>query len=88
MRNAAGLKSGIVRTVYSNGINEATYLKDKKHGLSFWWVNHSTMAFKATIFEHGKDKAWIQWKSDWSEYNSRGDKELILKNGGLSLLKP
>ena len=89
MRNAAGLKSGIVRKIDSYGnINESTYLKDKLHGLCFWWYNHPTVAFTTYIFEHGEQKAWIEWKSDWSEYRSFGNKELILKNGGLSLLKP
>ena len=89
MRNAAGLKSGIVRTIDCVGtIEEATFFEDKRHGLSFWWTNNSySNAFEANIFEHGEQKAHISWKSDWSECRSR-DKELILKNGGLSLLKP
>ena len=43
MRNAAGLKSGIVRTVDSRGcIREETFFEDKKHGLCFWWIDNST----------------------------------------------
>ena len=89
MRNAAGLKSGIVRKIDSTGwINEATYFENKKHGLCFWWINGYDYAFRAYILEHGEQKACIQWKSDWSEYHSSGNKALILENGGLSLLKP
>ena len=38
MRNAAGEKHGIVRTIgkYGSWIREATYYEDKPHGLSFF----------------------------------------------------
>ena len=55
MRNAAGLKNGIVRMVSNDGwIQEATYCEDKEHGLSFtWYGDFSSMAFTAASFDHG-----------------------------------
>ena len=83
-----GQKHGIVRTIDRDGdINEATWYEDKLHGLSFWWINY-TNAFYASIYYHGNLKAYIEWKDDWSEYHSSGNKELILENNGLSIFKP
>ena len=49
---------GIVRTIRPDGwIREATYYEDKPHGLCFSWYDHPTVAFIATIFDHGKQKA-------------------------------
>ena len=76
MRNAAGLKSGVVRSVNKYGINEATYFEGKGHGLSFLWYYDNT--FVAYIFEHDKEKAFIWWNKDWSEDESSGNKALLI----------
>ena len=49
------LKHGIVRTIYGDGfIQEATYYKDKEHGLSFAWLDDIyPYAFSANIHDHG-----------------------------------
>ena len=87
MRNADDQKHGIVKTIGKYGsIEEATYYEDKPHGLSFAW--RYNYAFIATIYNHGERKARIIWRDDWSEEYSDGDKELILENNGLSILKP
>ena len=84
-----GQKHGIVRSIYLGRIREATYYQDKLHGLSFEWLDDSYYpAFIAEIYDHGERKAYICWESDWSEYGSYVNKELILMNGGLSLFKP
>ena len=69
MRRTDGAKHGIVRSI-CNGrcrITEATYLEDKLHGLCFQWINIEDWAFMATIYNRGNNKAFIQWKEDWSE---------------------
>ena len=88
-RKLDGARHGIVRKIDSDGgwIEEATWYEDKLHGLSFTWLNGNYIAFEARIYDHGKQKARIIWKSDWSEYDSR-NKELILMNNGLSIFKP
>ena len=68
MRNAAGQKSGIVRMVSRMGIEEATFFEDELHGLYFKCLIITKPAFMAEIFEHGKIKASIEWRQDWSEY--------------------
>ena len=84
-----GLKHGIVRTISNDGwIKEETWYENKNHGLSFVWTNYSYGAFYATIYDHGDQKARVRWRADWSEYSSSGDKDLILKNNGLSIFKP
>ena len=88
MRNAAGLKSGIVRTVSKYSIEEGTFFEDKLHGLSFVWFTYDNPAFKARIFKHGDCEAFIAWKQDGSMFCSNGNKEFILNNDGLSLFKP
>ena len=90
MRKAGGAKHGVIREVRSrliNSIYETTYFEDKKHGLSFGWYNDYDYAFVAQIFEHGKEKARIRWRDDWLMGRPK-NKELILKNDGLSLFKP
>ena len=88
MRKADGAKHGVIRSVDNIGfIFEQTYFEDKKHGLSFiWWNDSYSTAFRAVIWDHGKIKASIDWNKDWSELYS-DNKELILKNDGLSLFK-
>ena len=89
-REPGGAKHGIVRTIVNGNygfIREATYYNDKPHGLSCYW-NKIYPAFQANIFDHGEEKAVICWKGDWSEAYSKGDKELILMNNGLSIFKP
>ena len=89
MRNAAGKKSGIVRSVSEYGtIQELTYFEDKLHGLAFGWnKNNYGYAFNVRILKHGEFEAHIRLRDDWSEYSSK-NKEYILKNDGLSLFKP
>ena len=84
-----GQKHGIVRTIANDGsfIIEATYYDDKLHGLSFYWGDYS-YAFQADIYDHGKIKARICWRDDWSEKYSSGNKEMILENNGLCIFKP
>ena len=82
-----GQKHGIVRTIRDGSITEATYYEDKQHGLIFVWYDHPSVAFQATIYDHGNLKACIMWREDWSVYDSMGDKELILGNNGLSIFK-
>ena len=88
MRNAAGLKSGIVREVSEYGrIVEATYFEDKSHGLTFKWYNNDfSAAFQAKIYVHGDLEAYIAWRDDWSEYGFE-NKELILGSNGLNIFK-
>ena len=85
-----GQKHGIVRTISNDGdwISEETYCEDKRHGLYFVWFNGNYRAFSAAIWDHGKQKAFIIWKDDWSEDISFGNKELILMNNGLNIFKP
>ena len=88
-RKSDNAKHGIVRTFSDDGsISEQTYCEDKPHGLSFVWNKYDFIAFEAFIFDHGKQKACIQWRADWSEAGSYGNKELILENNGLSIFKP
>ena len=80
MRRADGAKHGVIRCVTSTGwILEQTCFEDKKPGLCFVWYCDSmiTTAFQAIIFEHGEQKAYINWKSDWSEHYSSGNKALL-----------
>ena len=66
-----------MRKVYGkyNQVEEATWYEDKRHGLAFGWG--SGLPFTVTIYNHGKNKAWIKWHDDWSMFISDGDKELI-----------
>ena len=74
-RKADGAKHGVIRSVSEYCINEATYFEDKKHGLSFvWWTDNTLSGY---IYEHGKEKAFINWNKNWSEKNSKGNKELL-----------
>ena len=88
-RKPGGARHGIVRTIskYGGWIEEATWYEDKEHGLSFIWMDGNYWAFGAAIYDHGKQKAFICWRDDWSEWNSE-NKELILENNGLSIFKP
>ena len=100
MRNAAGKKSGIVRSVLSNGrIYEATYFEGIQHGLCFVWWDYGSAPFEAAIFEHGEEKALIMWKKDWSEVGSLNKEYFLINNrtnvfcysigdDGLNLFKP
>ena len=92
MRKAGGdRKHGIVRAISNDGrfIQEATYYENEMHGLSFVWrFTNGPIAFRAEIYNHGEEEAYITWYDDWSEYYSSGDKELILENNGLSIFKP
>ena len=91
MQKPGGAKHGIVREIGGHWITEATYFEDKRHGLSFTWLDfgdHDEVAFEAHIYNHGEKVAYIKWAEDWSEISSSGNKELILQNGGLSLFKP
>ena len=64
-RKPGDAKHGIIRTINRYGIREATYCENKPHGLWFYWSNNPTIAFVAVIYNHGEQKAWIQWRDDW-----------------------
>ena len=89
MRKADAARHGIIRTIIPGShINEATYCNDELHGLSFTWSNDDfSWAFSAAIYDHGEEKAFIDWKDDWSEAVS-DNKEMILENNGLNIFKP
>ena len=89
-RKPGDAKHGIIRTIDSKygWIREATYCENKPHGLWFYWSNNPTIAFVAVIYNHGEQKAWIQWRDDWKEKYLWGNKEMILENNGLSIFKP
>ena len=65
MKKANGVKHGIVRKIYSNFVEDATWNNNKMNGLSLLWLNDGKIY--ARLYKNGSNEGIIIWQKDWTE---------------------